>query len=245
MNINRYRDLTILDDSEKKLVIACDSSGAIGPKELDVVKVDGRILGRFTSRVVLMELISVGTKPIALIDTLAVEMKPTGGEIIAGIIEEISSIGLKSEEILNGSTEENVPVQQTGIGITGIGQGQKLYCKSFPGDIVLCLGIPKVGHEVKLDDPEIVDLLVIQRLRRVKEVHEIVPVGSKGIAYEVNELKKRNQLLMEEKKSNLNINKSSGPATCVVFTAKPTIVKNIDKLFSQQINILGTLKSSV
>ncbi|UTW69818.1 hypothetical protein KHA80_02285 [Anaerobacillus sp. HL2] len=78
MNISRYRDLTIIADGDKKLVIACDSSGAIGPKELDVVKVDANIVGRFISRVVLMEIISVGAKPITLIDTLSVEMNPTG-----------------------------------------------------------------------------------------------------------------------------------------------------------------------
>lgn len=245
MKISRYRDLTILDDCDKKIVIACDSSGAIGPKELDVVKVDGHILGRFISRVVLMELISVGAKPITLIDTLSVEMNPTGKLIIAGIIEEACQIGLDTTKILNGSTEENVPVKQTGIGITGIGQAVKLYCESFAGDIVVCVGIPKVGDEVRLGDPEICDLLVIQHLRDLKEVHEIVPVGSKGIAYELDQLLNRNQLSLEIEKISLNIKKAAGPATCLLFTANPTIVKKIHKIISQPINILGSLENSV
>lgn len=35
------------------VVIACDSCGGIGPKDLDVVKVPAHIVGRFTSRVAL------------------------------------------------------------------------------------------------------------------------------------------------------------------------------------------------
>lgn len=245
MNISRYRDLTILDDCGKKLVLACDSCGAIGPKELDVVKVDGRVLGRFICRVVLMELISVGAKPITIINTLSVEMNPTGKEIIAGIIEEISQIGLDTTNVLNGSTEENVPVKQTGIGITGIGQGIKLYCQSWKDDIVFCVGIPKVGNELRLGDPEISDLLVVQKLRELVEVHEIVPVGSKGIAYELEELLNRNKLSLDSEKTNLNIQKSAGPGTCIIFTANPIFVKKVYNILSQPINILGSLKNLV
>ncbi|HHY18163.1 MAG TPA: alpha-ribazole-5-phosphate synthase, partial [Firmicutes bacterium] len=55
---SKYRDLTLVSLTEDcVLVIACDSAGGIGPKELDSVKVPGYVLGRFTARVALMELL--------------------------------------------------------------------------------------------------------------------------------------------------------------------------------------------
>ncbi|UTW69817.1 hypothetical protein KHA80_02280 [Anaerobacillus sp. HL2] len=41
-------------------------------------------------------------------------------------------------------------------------------------------------------------MLVVKKLR-VEGVHEIVPVGSKGIAYELEELLKRNKLMLERR----------------------------------------------
>lgn len=245
MRISRYRDLTIVSDHNNKLVIACDSSGAIGPKPLDAIKCDGQTLGRFLARVVLMELISVGAQPIVLIDTLSVEMNPTGKEIIKGIIEEAKQIDLDTEQILNGSTEENVPVRQTGAGITAIGQGDKLHCESYINDSVVCVGIPKVGNEISLGDPEICDLQVIKRLRDIKGVHEIVPVGSKGIAYELEGLLQRNRLFLKEVKSRLDIQKSAGPVTCVLLTVNNKDLNIIQTITPQPVTILGRLVDEV
>ncbi len=51
----KYRDLTLVTlDEGRVLVVACDSAGGIGPKELDSVKVPGYVLGRFTARVALI-----------------------------------------------------------------------------------------------------------------------------------------------------------------------------------------------
>ncbi|MFN7251073.1 MAG: AIR synthase related protein [Anaerobacillus sp.] len=241
MRISRYRDLTILHDDEKSFVIACDSSGGIGPKKLDVVKTDGYTLGRFLARVVLMEIISVGAKPITIIDTLAVEMNPTGQEIISGIRAEAEQLGLDTNNLLNGSTEENMPVQQTGVGITAIGEVSNLECESSPGDQVICIGVPKVGNEVSLEDPEICNLPVVQELREIVGVHEIVPIGSKGINYELNELLKRNQMSLIKFQTGLDLHKSAGPVTCVIATVKLECIETIKKIVTQPISILGRL----
>ena len=46
MKISKFRDLTFIDINQNQtIVIACDSSGAIGNKERDLVKVDPEILG--------------------------------------------------------------------------------------------------------------------------------------------------------------------------------------------------------
>ncbi len=243
MKISRYRDLTVLDDDNKQLVIACDSAGGIGPKALDVVKVDGYTLGRFLARVVLMELISVGAKPITIIDTLAVEMEPTGAEIIKGIVDEAAQLGLDATQILNGSTEENIPVQQTGVGVTAIGQAVIIKDKSYVNNQVICVGIPKVGHEVQLTDHEICDLPVIQRLRNMNGVQEIIPVGSKGIGYELNELLLRNQVTFQKSETTIDFHKSAGPATCVIVTVENEAFEQIKHEINQPISFLGRLNS--
>ncbi len=242
MNISRYRDLTILEDGSKKLVIACDSSGAIGPKELDEIKVDGYTVGRALTRVVMMELISVGARPLTLIDTLAVEMEPTGKEIIRGIKAEASMISFDTEYFLNGSTEENVTVKQTGVGITAIGQVETLYTESFPEDFVICIGLPKVGSEVSFTDNDICDLPSILEIRKIKDIHEIVPIGSKGIAYELDELLKRNQLLIKPFETNIDLKKSAGPTTCVIVTGPNSCLDVIMEKVSRPVTVLGRLK---
>lgn len=241
VRISRYRDLTILQDDQKNLVIACDSSGGIGPKKLDVVKTDGYTLGRFLARVVLMEILSVGAKPITIIDTLAVEMNPTGQDIIRGITAEAMQLGLDTNNLLNGSTEENIPVQQTGVGITAIGEVLKLQCESYPGNQVICIGVPKVGPEVYLEDAEICNLPTIRELREIEGVQEIVPIGSKGINYELNELLKRNVLSFINFKSSIDVHKSAGPVTCVIATVKLECIEKIKKMITQPLTILGQL----
>ncbi|UFJ39887.1 hypothetical protein LOK74_17805 [Brevibacillus humidisoli] len=238
----RFRDLTVIDYLEKRLVIACDSSGAIGDKQHDVVKVDPYILGRFLVRVPLMELLSVGAVPLTVCNTLSVEMEPTGRSIIAGIFDEMRQIGMEPEAALNGSTEDNIPTVQTGAGVTVIGEADRLMDKSMAGDVLCCIGYPKVGQEVGLEDPDICDLLAIKRLREMDGIHEIVPVGSKGIRYELEELLKRNQLTLLGEQVDLPLEKSGGPGTCVIVTARADVQQWRDVL-GQPVTVLGVLKN--
>ncbi|NLN15929.1 MAG: alpha-ribazole-5-phosphate synthase, partial [Firmicutes bacterium] len=80
--VRQLRDVTVIDMADGSLlVVACDSLGAIGSKENDLVKVPGYVVGRMTSRVALLEVMSTGARPLVLINALAVEMTPTGEEI--------------------------------------------------------------------------------------------------------------------------------------------------------------------
>ena len=84
----RCRDLSIIAIGEEKvLVIACDCAGGIGPKAGDAIKVSAEIIGRFTARVALMEVLAIGAEPISLVNTLSVEYNPTGKGIIEGMIQ--------------------------------------------------------------------------------------------------------------------------------------------------------------
>ena len=120
--IKTARDVLLFKlDRRRVMVVSCDSAGGIGPKALDRVRVDGRTVGKFTARVALMEALSVGADPICLANSLTVEPKPTGIQIIKGIRDEVRHARLDSRIVMMQSTEKNVSVSQTGVGVTVVG----------------------------------------------------------------------------------------------------------------------------
>ena len=249
MNINRFRDLTLIDYNDKeKLVVACDSLGAIGSKEKDIVKVPAYVVGRIISRVPILEVLASGALPFSIINTLTVEMNPTGAEIISGIADEIRDLDLDSAKLINGSTEDNVPTVQTGVGITVLGrllnESNKLGTSKL-GDKLFVIGLPKVGDEVFLDDPETMDIKTMLSLLTMEDVHEILPVGSKGIQYEAELLTGGVNCTVEyNKRLELDINKSGGPASCVIISVKSDSLWNQDSLrtkLNKPVNLLGEL----
>ena len=89
------------------IVVGSTSSGAVGPKSMDKVKVEGRILGKFLARVALMDVAATGAFPLLLSVTLGVEKDPTGREILEGIRREASVLGLEPNQVIMENTEEN------------------------------------------------------------------------------------------------------------------------------------------
>lgn len=246
MKVSRFRDLTLIQQTEDKLlVIACDSSGAIGSKEGDLLKVPPEVVGYYATRVALMEILSVGAEVLTVIDTLAVEMEPTGRGIIKGI-ENL----LKEAEIeavcLNGSTEENFQTSQTAMGITIIGEVKKASIKmktSSKGNLVVLLGIPKVGNELKLPfDKEICSIADLRSLLSIKEINEIYPVGSKGILSEAKYLADSNGCtFMTVEESTVDMKKSAGPATAVIFTIEAKDLPLVEEKIEKPLQIVGEL----
>lgn len=220
------RDVEIVPvDESKYITIACDSCGAIGSKELDIVKVTPYIVGRLTARVVLMETAAVGAMPKTIAAAISNEPYPTGEGIIEGIKDELLSMNIQ-ELPMAVSTEKNVPTRQTGLGITVVGVCEKSSLRvasSKSGDIVYCLGIPKVGDEIKdVDDSEIAQGKHIQELMRAGEVHDIVPVGSKGILKEAEMLAANTCCRLSlETSISIDVEKSAGPSTCLIFSCSP------------------------
>jgi len=245
---NKIRDLSVIDlFNDFSLIIACDSDGAIGSKPNDVVRCSNYMLGRFAARVPLMEILAAGAVPISIIDTLTVEMEPSGREIISGILDEASAAGIKNRDIITGSTEDNIPTSQTGIGVTVIGI---IHRKNFrpgsskPGDIIATVGFPKSGPEDKvvLDDPEIVTLSTVRSLAKSDFIHDILPVGSKGIAYEASQLaESANLSLSLIKRSSINLTKSAGPSTCILASLAKSSSKKLTEFTQSPIYIIGEL----
>lgn len=235
--------------SGEMLVVGCDSAGGIGPKPLDKLKVDGYILGKFTARAALMEVLSVGANPVCVVDALGVEPEPLGSEILKGIKAEAERAKLDPKLAVTGSTEKNIVVEQTGIGVTVVGTCRRQQLKigtSKPGDLVVAVGLPYVGLEVLSAEKrmEIAETDDVLKLRNFKFVHEVIPVGSTGIAHEVNILAEGARLnfkLVDQQK--VNVEKSAGPATVVLVSlAEDDLPKLRDKV-EKPLNVVAHLYS--
>jgi hypothetical protein len=244
--MNMFRDLTLVPAGEDELlVIACDSLGGIGPKPQDTVKTSAEVVGRYIVRVPLMEVLAAGATPFVVVNTLSVEMEPTGKEILAGIRQEIMESGLATELVVTGSTEENVPTVQTALGVTVIGKTHKNLLKlgkARAGDVVACIGSPKVGDEV-LDGTPVTDILLLRRLLKLPWAREILPVGSKGVLYEANQLAAgANTILELNAHSALDLVKSAGPATCLLVSLDEGKLNLLNMVTPLPVHRVGRLK---
>jgi AIR synthase related protein, N-terminal domain len=225
LNVRSERDLLVTELTEDFwMIVSCDSDGGIGPKEQDTVHCSGYTLGRFAARVPLMEMVACGAIPVLVVDVLAVEMDPTGKEIIEGVRAEAEQAGMKKDMIVTGSTEDNVKTIQTGLGVVVIGIVKKEDFKpglSELNDVVLCVGYPKSAPEDKIDfsDKEIANLETVRLVSKIDYIHDILPVGSKGIKYEFGQLAvSAGMQAVTNEKLKVDTLKSAGPTTCLLVT---------------------------
>lgn len=223
--LSRCRDLTLLDVNEAQyLVVACDSDGGIGSKPQDIVKVSDELVGIFGVRVPLFEIIACGAEPFLVVDCLSVEMDGTGARILEAIKAYARLAGIEDDAQFTGSTEDNVPTVQTGIGVTVLGMADKQ--RFFPGsskagDSVVCAGIPKSGprHRLTREDPEVLSIEDLMELRSLSCVRDVLPVGSKGVLREAHQLGASASLtFVPNADAGIDLRQSAGPSTCVVLS---------------------------
>ena len=244
--IQTARDVSIFEvNDDSVMVVGCDSTGGIGPKPLDKIKVSGYTLGRFTARVVLMEVLAVGAMPICLANTLGVEPDPTGFEILEGINSEVQLARLGYPLVITGSMEKNVPVKQTGIGVTVVGLAPKDKLKigvSQPEDSIVAVGIPSVKNEVLAAEKQhkIADLEDLVKLTSCGFVHEVIPVGSLGIISEANVLAHDSCLQIKLEENELETRKSAGPATVVLVSVSKTDVNKLSGVIDKPLHVIGS-----
>lgn len=229
------------------IVVGSASSGGVGPKQMDRVKVSGRDLGKFLARVALMDVAATGAFPILVSVTLGVKKEPTGSEILDGVRKEVRVLGLEPSRVLMENTEENFETIQTGAGITVIGlanEDELRLGKTRPGDLIVAIGQPKVGDEVLPAEArgEIADLKDVILLTQKEFVHDIIPVGSFGITHEAQMVAYSvgRQAKLEESKE-LKLKKSAGPATVVLTTMDRKKVKELTLLLRKPINVVGEI----
>ena len=249
LSTKQVRDLTVIELlGDLLLLVAVDSDGAIGPKEDDVVKVSGYECGRFGSRVPLLEILASGAVPVAAFDTLMVEMKPLGMEIIRGVRDELASAGLPVDFPLSRSTEDNVPTRQTGMGVVILGIVERKHLRpgsSKSKDEVICIGIAKSGPEdvVSLSDKDIADAKDILQCSMIDGVHDILPVGSKGILFEGTEMALSAGLEFHPNMVNsINLKKSAGPSTCFIVSAVSGSLEKVRQTVPKPVHYIGSLE---
>lgn len=246
--IKTLRDVLIFEfDRGRHIVVGCDSAGGVGPKPLDKVKVDGYTLGRFTARVALTEVLCTGAKPICLVNTVSVEPKPTGDQIVKGIKDEARRAGLDPSLAVTGSSEKNVPVEQTGLGVTVIGTVLKDELKiglSRRNDAVVAIGTPCTGREVVSAEKKrkIADLDDVLRLLALNSIHDIIPVGSRGILHEARTIAEESHLRFElADRPKVDVKKSAGPATVILASLPSSELQNLLEDVDKPINLIGNL----
>ncbi|MDU2984229.1 MAG: hypothetical protein E7B40_06520 [Actinomyces sp.] len=147
----------------------------------------------------------------------------------APLIEEFREIASDAgipPEAVTGSTEDNVQTTMTGIGVVVLGELDNglLSGGARPGDLVICVGLPRSAPHVRLyrGHPDIVPIADVLALVRSGRVSDALPVGSRGLAWEVPELARTSGLTARwTDQEAVPVDASGGPSTCVLISCAP------------------------
>lgn len=221
--VGRIRDLVVMWVSDLALVVACDSNASIGEKPADAVTQDAVETGYSAAKVPLMEVLAAGARPVLLVNNLCCELEPSGQRLLQGIHRLLDEAGL--DVVVTGSDETNMPTVQTGIGVTvlGVAGRDELRCgRAQPGDVIWCIGEPRDGRYLSFVDgqPGITGPKEIQAALVAPGVHEVLPVGSRGVRYEAGQLADVAGLAFRPSdRTSINLDISAGPSTCFLAAA--------------------------
>ncbi len=225
--LTQIRDLIIWKLNPKEwLVFATDNLAGIGELTHDRFAASAEDAGYFTARVALFELLTSGAAPTLIIDT--VSAGGTYGErIIAGIRAAVREAGLPDEFPVTGSTESNVPIAVTALGVTVVGHVPPPTLRlgsARAGDEVWLVGTPKSAphDQVLRGDPASVSFSRLHRLLAMSSVREVLPVGSRGAVREAQQLATTTGLrfLPLPTAAEEIATKSGGPATAVLVAGR-------------------------
>lgn len=223
------RDVQIVPlNKEEELIISVDNSGGVGEKEEDSVFVPYEIVSYFSFRVAVMECIAAGGMPFSVILQNFCGDE-AWNQLVSGIEKGIQELDLGVEIGITGSTESNFSLEQSAVGITILGKRQ-IMLKDQPimnGKIAV-IGSPLVGEEVILQAEQVVPLSVFLYMAQQNK-YRLQPVGSKGIFYELGELKGTG-FQEEDVDCSLNLLKSSGPSTCYLVEYEKEAEKELKRL---------------
>jgi hypothetical protein len=192
-----------------------------------------------------MEVLAVGAVPICIAAPLAVEPTPTGSQIIKGIRSEMRHAGLEPQTPIVDSTEKNFKVRQTGAGVTviGLARAESLRVgQCVPGDEVFVVGLPCVGAEVLSRERHhaIADTMDVRNFVDSGFVHEVIPVGSRGIIHEANIIAQDSNLRFKpDSKAQIDLTKSAGPGTAILIACSKQ--RQLTSQTPKPITLTGTL----
>ncbi|WP_028393367.1 hypothetical protein [Bacillus cihuensis] len=218
------RDVLKLPISHSEtLIISCDNSGGIGIKEKDVVKVPYEVTAYYSFRVAVMECMAAGAIPIAVtVQNFCGEA--AWDDICTGVLAGQKELGLDLP--ITGSTESNLPLLQSALGMIVIGK--------WNGSVeinrmrkVAIIGHPLVGNEVIEKEDRIAPLSLFKAVCEYEDV-VVLPVGSKGIAYEWRKLSDTD--IPDALRNQVNVDASAGPSTCFLISYPDHLEEELRKL---------------
>lgn len=243
--VRRFRDLLLLRQGGLVFVIACDSNAGIGDRPADLLHQPGRVTGFGAAKVPLMEVMAAGASPVVLVNNLSCSLDGSGREVLAGIQDCVRLSG--HHPVITGSDETNVATTQSGVGITVIGIAEAdslLLGRADAGDLVLVVGRPMDGLHVPYEetDSNVVTPADVSMIVSSGLVHEVLPVGSKGIAYEARELARTSDLKFAARRSDIDLSLSAGSSTCILLSCSADAISELTELTAHPLTIVGSLE---
>ncbi|MFC5713251.1 ATPase [Thalassorhabdus alkalitolerans] len=236
------RDVAYYPLSEdKELVIAADCSGGVGEKASDEVEASYELVGKYSARVAVMEALSVGASltGISLHNFCGQEEWP---RLVKGVQEVLTETGYPHLP-LTGSTESNMNMVQSAFGVTAIGTVSpeaKKTEKTPENAGFAVVGTPLWGDSVLAKKDKVLPLSLFRSLVDHPGVYEIVPVGSKGIKFELDTLCQMNSLKpLSVSDSPFDQFSSAGPATCVIISFDMKIKEELKQMSSPYITFFS------
>ncbi|WP_338471481.1 ATP-binding protein [Niallia sp. XMNu-256] len=218
------RDVSLVPFSDEAiLVIAADNSGGIGLKEQDAVRTPYEVVSYYNFRVAAMECLAAGGQPFSVVIQNFCH-EDAWDAVVAGVDKGCTEIGL-DDVMVTGSTESNFSLHQSALGMIVMGKRVTSYQEpivTLEGWKLAVIGLPLVGNEV-LETPEnIVPLSLFYELSQLDDV-VLLPVGSKGILYELKNMLDDNDLAADQLKCDMDVEKTGGPSTCVLIAFRPEL----------------------
>ncbi|MCP8616161.1 hypothetical protein [Salirhabdus salicampi] len=248
-HLKKIRDVTLFQmNKEQYLMIACHSNAGMGNKAADFVNVPEESIAQFAVRDPLFEIIALRGKPFYINESLTVEFDPTGKKISEAIKDYVCESGITDDIQFSCSTEDYIPTIQTGIGITVLGL---VNIKDFQtartehGDVLAVVGKPKCNlhDKVNIDDQDIISLSEINLIHKLPYVHDIFPVGAKGIQHELDRFTVETNLeILLEGQGEIDFQASAGFSTCVIISLPRSQVTNLRNYIQSPVNIIGSIK---
>jgi hypothetical protein len=224
--------ITIPLNNEESLIIASDNSGGIGMKEHDLVQVSYETVAYYAFRVAVMECIAAGGDPVSVVlQNFCGDS--SWSKLVNGIQKGLDELNLGNIPI-TGSTESNFNLEQSAVGLVVIGKKplvkktEKIFSKDLKFAVI---GMPLVGNEVLDLAHEVVPLPTFLEVSKLEDTM-IWPVGSKGILPEFNQMFPTKEFSKEMLCTELDILKSSGPATCFILAFEQWQEENLKRLTS-------------
>ena len=222
------RDGTVIGLGNETLIITSDNSGAIGMKEQDQVTVPYDVVAYYAFRVAVMENIALGGMPVSVV------MHNFCGdreweELVSGVERGKRELGFDHEITITGSSETNMPLLQSAVGVVVIGKQDHELMEVRLDDATnfAVIGKPLVGEEVVKEASEVAPLELFRWISEQKGVQAVLPVGSKGILYELDELVDGMEVVERMVQTDVDLHKSSGPATCFIVAYERTVEEQL------------------